>query len=265
MADKYTKKFVFPKTINLLLPLLVLAVVGGATYVPVVVGLGMSPENTDVGYQPEQPVPYSHALHVGQLGLDCRYCHTTVDQAAFAAVPPVQTCMTCHTNVKKGSPQLANLQTAWDSGKPLNWVTVHDLPDFSYFNHSSHVTKGVSCVECHGRIDHMGEEGVYQAKNLSMGWCIDCHRKTENVLRPRDQVTNLGWKVADLANAAPGTESHDVYQELMKIKSAEPRPDKGPKAGEMPAITQLDLGKYLQGKYKIRDHQYLTSCSTCHR
>lgn len=257
MADKYTKKFVFPRTINLLLPILVLLVVGGASYVPIVAGVGMSPENTDVGYQPEQPIPYSHALHVGQLGLDCRYCHTTVDQAAFAAIPPAQTCMNCHTNVKTESAKLRPLYTAWNSGKPIPWVTVHDLPDYSYFNHSAHVNKGVSCVECHGRIDHMGEEGVYQAKNLSMGWCIDCHRNTEKTLRPRDQVTNLGWTIDKLPLAEPGTESHAVYQELMKEKDAHPEHPK--------EITQLDLGKYLQAKYKIRDHQYLTSCSTCHR
>ncbi|MGC4030878.1 MAG: cytochrome c3 family protein [Tepidisphaeraceae bacterium] len=257
MADKYSKKFVFPKTMNLLLPLLVLAAVGGATYVPVVAGIGMSPENTDVGYQPEQPVPYSHALHVGQLGLDCRYCHTTVDQAAFAAIPPVQTCMNCHTNVKKESPKLQPVRDAWTTGKPMNWVTVHDLPDFAFFNHSAHVNKGVSCVECHGRIDHMGEEGVFQAKNLSMGWCLDCHRSTEKVLRPRDQVTNLGWKVEDLATAPKGSESFEIHEALLKHKAEHPEEPK--------EITQLDLGKYLQSKYKIRDHQYLTACSTCHR
>lgn len=257
MADKYTKKFVFPRTINLLLPLLVLAVVGGATYVPVVVGIGMSPENTDVGYQPEQPIPYSHALHVGQLGLDCRYCHTTVDQAAFAAIPPAQTCMNCHTNVRKESDKLKPLHTAWETGKPIPWVTVHDLPDFSYFNHSAHVNKGVSCVECHGRIDQMGEEGVYQAKNLSMGWCLDCHRNNQNVLRPRDQVTNLGWTIDKLPLAPEGSESKAVYDALVAEKAAK---NEDPKT-----ITQADLGTYLQSRYKIRDKQYLTSCSTCHR
>jgi hypothetical protein len=252
MADQLTNKFVFPKTANLLLPLIILLVVFGGIYVQAVVPLGMSPETTDVGYQPVQPIPYSHALHVGQLGLDCRYCHNTVDQAGFAAIPPVQTCMNCHTNIRKDSPKLAPLHQAWDSGQPVKWVTVHDLPDFSYFNHSAHVNKGVSCVECHGRIDHMGEEGVHQAKNLSMSWCLSCHRNPENVLRPRDQVTNLGWKVEDLSLSQPGTESFQVFKDLQAQYNTD-------------QITQPMLGKYLLTKYGIRDHQYMTSCSTCHR
>lgn len=257
MAEKLTNKFVFPKSINLLLPILVLLVVGGGMYVPVVATIGMSPENTDVGYQPTQPIPYSHALHVGQLGLDCRYCHTTVDKASFAAIPPAQTCMNCHTNIKKESPKLAPLHAAWDSGQPVKWVTVHDLADFAYFNHSAHVNKGVSCVECHGRIDHMGEEGVHQAKNLSMSWCIQCHRNPENVLRPRDQVTNLGWTVDKLSLSDPGSESFKIFKALQAKNTAD---------GKDPnVITQLELGSFLKVQYNIRDHQYMTSCSTCHR
>ncbi len=251
MAEKYTSKYVFPKTANLVLPLLVLLVIGAGTYMPVVVGLGASPENTDVGYQPIQPVPYSHALHVGQLGIDCKYCHNTVDKAAFAAIPPTQTCMNCHTNVRTESPKLAPVRESWITGKPLEWVKVHDLPDYSYFNHSAHVNKGVSCVSCHGRIDHMGEEGVYQAKNLSMGWCLDCHRNPEQALRPKDQVTNLGWTPDQLKLAEPGTESFEILQE-MKLEPNE-------------AVTQEKLGSFLKQKYQIRDHQFMTSCSTCHR
>lgn len=252
MAEKYTSKYVFPKTANLLLPILLLLVVGGATYVPTVVGLGASPENTDVGYQPQQPVPYSHALHVGQLGLDCRYCHNTVDKAGFAAIPPVQTCMNCHTNVRTASTKLEPLRQAWDAKKSVPWVKVHDLPDFAYFNHSAHVNKGVSCVECHGRIDHMGEEGVHQAKNLSMAWCLECHRDPAKVLRPKDQVTNLGWKPADLALAKPGTESFQIYQDLKSKYKTD-------------TITQDMLGEHLHKKYGIRDTTFMTSCSTCHR
>ena len=254
MAEKYTSKFVFPKVVNLLLPLLVLGVVGAATYVPVVGGLGLSPENTDVGYRPHQPVPYSHALHVGQLGLDCRYCHTTVDKAGFAAIPPTQTCMNCHTGVKTQSPKLQAVRDSWTSGKSIPWVKVHDLPDYAYFNHSAHVNKGVSCVSCHARIDHMGEEGVHQAKNLSMAWCLDCHRNPEHHLRPKDQVYNLGWTVKDLETSPEGTESFRVFKELQ---------------GKYPGqeITQVMLGSFLKGsdQYKIRDHQFMTSCSTCHR
>lgn len=253
MAEKITSKFVFPKTINLLLPVLVVIVLGLGAYVPVVVGIGMSPEATDVGYQPIQPVPYSHALHVGKLGMDCKYCHNTVDQAAFAAIPPTQTCMNCHTNIKTTSQALAPVRESWATGKPVEWVKVHDLADFSYFNHSAHVNKGVSCVECHSRIDHM--EVVYQAKNLSMSWCLDCHRNTQDHLRPVDQVTNLGWKLEDLfdpAKTKPGTPSFQIAQDL---KAAHP--------GE--TITQTLLGQHLKDVYKIRDVQFMTSCSTCHR
>ena len=253
MAEKYSNKFVFPKTLNLLLPLLVLGAIGAATYVPVVVGIGASPENTDVGYQPIQPVPYSHALHVGQLGLDCRYCHTTVDQAAFAALPPTQTCMNCHTGIRTNSEKLAPVRESWRTGRSIPWVEIHDLPDFAYFNHSAHVNKGVSCVSCHARIDHMGEEGVYQAKTLSMSWCLECHRNPEGALRPKDQVTHLGWVPADLAQADEGTETFRVYQELRK------------KYPDMKEFTQKELGDYLKTDYKIRDHQFMTSCSTCHR
>ncbi|HEX8342069.1 MAG TPA: cytochrome c3 family protein [Tepidisphaeraceae bacterium] len=258
MAEKYTNKFVFPKTINLLLPLLVLGAIGAATYVPTVLGLGTSPETTDVGYNPSQPVAYSHALHVGQLGLDCRYCHTTVDKSGFAALPPTQTCMNCHNAVRTNSEKLAPVRDSWKTGKSIPWVEVHDLPDFAYFNHSAHVNKGVSCVSCHARVDHMADEGVYQAKSLSMGWCIDCHRKPEEHLRPKDQVTNLGWTPADLARADAGTESARVYDALQKAHPG------------MKEFTQKEVGELLRGPgdaggYQIRDRHFMTSCSTCHR
>jgi hypothetical protein len=255
MAEKYTSKFVFPKVANLLLPLLVLSVVGAATYVPVVATLGLSPENTDVGYQPVQPVPYSHALHVGQLGLDCRYCHTTVDEAGFAAVPPTQTCINCHAGIRTNSPALQAVRDSWETGRSIPWVKVHDLPDYAYFNHAAHVNKGVSCVSCHGRVDHMDGSGVHQVKNLSMGWCIECHRNPEHHLRPKDEVTNLGWTPADLQHAAPGTESFRVFKVLQEKYNTND-------------ITQAMLGEYLksgEGGYKIRDHQFMTACSTCHR
>ncbi len=265
MAEKYTSKYVFPKTANLVLPLLVLLVIGGATYMPTVVGLGASPENIDVGYQPTQPVPYSHALHVGQLGLDCKYCHTTVDKAAFAAIPPTQTCMNCHTNVRKTvkdagnnevrNPKLAPVFESWETGKSIAWVKVHDLPDYSYFNHSAHVNKGVSCIECHGRVDHMGEDGVYQAKNLSMAWCLECHRSPEKALRPKDKVTDLAWTAEDLIKSEPGTESFDILKELQDKHQLKPDDQ----------VTQQMLGEHLKKKYGIRDTQFMTSCSTCHR
>jgi hypothetical protein len=161
-------------------------------YLVILVWYGASPRTTDVGYAPVQPIPYSHALHAGQLGIDCRYCHNTVEVAAHAAIPPTQTCMNCHAKIRTTSPKLVALRESYTTGMPIPWVKVHDLPDYAYFNHSAHVRRGVGCVECHGRVDKM--EVVYQAQPLSMGWCLDCHRNPEPRLRPVDQVTNMAWQ-----------------------------------------------------------------------
>jgi len=218
-------RFVFPRLANYLLPVIVLMALGGAAYMPVFVGVGFSPKTTAVGYQPQQPVPFSHEQHVGQLGMDCRYCHTTVENAAFAALPATQTCMNCHTAIRSDSPRLEPVRQSWATGKPVEWVKVHDLPDYAYFNHASHVNKGVGCVSCHGRVDQMAV--VRQVAPLSMSWCLDCHRAPEQHLRPVDQVTNMSWRPPD---------------------------------GD-----QLKLGLKLKEEYKIRDSFYMTACSTCHR
>ena len=160
-------------------------------YVVAVVYWGGSPETTDVGYCPPQPIPFSHAVHAGEMGLDCRYCHTSVERAAFAAVPPTSVCLNCHATIATDSRKLEPLRESAASGVPVRWVRVHDLPDYVYFDHSAHVTRGVSCVSCHGRVDRM--EQVYQAKTLSMGWCLDCHRNPAPHLRPREFVTDLDW------------------------------------------------------------------------
>lgn len=226
-----TDRFVFPRLANYALPLLVVAIAGGALYVPLIVGFGFSPMATDVGYQPEQPVPYSHALHAGQLGIDCRYCHSAVDQADHANIPATQTCMNCHTAIKSESKALQPVRDSWVTQQPVEWIRVHDLPDYAYFNHSAHVNKGVGCMSCHGRIDQM--EVVYQDQPLSMGWCLDCHRSPEKHLRPIDQVTNMSY-------VAPGD----------------------PKNAKE---NQLSLGLKLKAEYGIRGEAYMTSCSTCHR
>jgi len=194
MADKDTSRhFVFPKWSNLLLPAIVLAAVGTPPLLGILVPLVGSPTTLNVGYRPVQPVEYSHELHVNQLGMDCRYCHTTVDQAGFAAIPPTQTCMNCHHAILKDSEKVLPIREAWQSGMPIEWKKVHDLPDYSYFNHSVHVHAGVSCVECHGRVDQMDEKGVYTVENLSMSWCLECHREPEPRLRPLDKVYDLAW------------------------------------------------------------------------
>ena len=184
----------FPKSVNrlplqIIVYLLVLSgiVTAGATYY-------MTPKYTRVGYAPVQPVPYSHALHAGQLGIDCRYCHSFVEKSGFANLPSAQTCMNCHSQIKTTSPLLAVVRASYATGQAVPWVQIHRTPDYVYFNHSIHIARGVSCLECHGQINHM--ETVEHAKPLSMGFCLDCHRDPASHLRPRDQVTNLDWHPA---------------------------------------------------------------------
>ncbi|MEP0814682.1 MAG: cytochrome c3 family protein [bacterium] len=182
---------IFPAWFDRLVRIFGLVFVGGAVYILVLWIFLVSPKTTRVGYQPEQPVPYSHALHAGKLGMDCRYCHTTVEETAQAAIPPTQTCMNCHTTIWKDSPKLLSVRESYATGMPIKWVRVHNLPDFVYFNHSAHVTRGIGCVSCHGRVDKM--ETVYQKNILTMGWCLDCHRNPEKHLRPKEFVTSMDW------------------------------------------------------------------------
>jgi len=151
-----------------------------------------SPEYTDVGYRPTQPIDYSHKVHAGDLGIDCRYCHTTVEISASANIPPTQTCMNCHTLVKPESEKTAPLLASWQTGKPIEWVRVHMLPDYAYFDHSTHISVGVGCVSCHGNVAEM--EKVTQVEPLSMSWCLDCHRDPSEHLRPISEVTNMKWE-----------------------------------------------------------------------
>ncbi len=181
----------FPAWIDRIKPLAGVGLFAGSLYVVAVLYYGGSPETWRVGYSPEQPVPFSHALHAGQLGMDCRYCHTTVENAAMAAIPPSATCMNCHKQIAPASRKLLVIRDTYASNASVPWIRVHDLPDYVYFNHSAHVTRGVSCVSCHGRVDQMQQ--VYQAKPLSMSWCLDCHRNPDPHLRPPEFVTDLDW------------------------------------------------------------------------
>ena len=138
-----------------------------------------------------KPIPFSHKLHAGELGMDCRYCHNTVEHTQHAAIPPTETCMNCHAQIHPQSEKLQPLFKSYETGEPIEWVRVHDLAQFAYFNHSAHVTRGVSCVECHGRIDTM--EVLYQHESLSMGWCLECHRNPVPHVRNPDLVTQLDW------------------------------------------------------------------------
>ena len=154
-----------------------------------------SPKYTDAGYRPAQPIPYNHKTHAGNNGIDCRYCHTSVEYSAQAAIPPLQTCMNCHTMIRTESDTIKTMTASYVSGEPIQWVRVHNIPDYAYFNHSIHIAKGVGCASCHGRVDQM--EKVEQVQPLSMGWCLDCHRNPDQHLRPLDQVTNMEWQPSD--------------------------------------------------------------------
>jgi len=152
----------------------------------------ISPYTQQVGYAPAQPVPYSHKLHAGDLGMDCRYCHVGVERSPVAMVPATATCMNCHTQIKPESERLLPIRESAATGEAVEWVRIHHVPDFVYFNHSVHVNAGVGCESCHGRIDQM--EVVHQAKTLAMGWCLDCHRAPQKYLRPVEEVTTMGYE-----------------------------------------------------------------------
>jgi hypothetical protein len=151
-----------------------------------------SPEFTDVGYQPEQPVAYSHALHAGELKIDCRYCHYTVERAPVAVVPATSVCMNCHQLVARDRPTLAVVLASAGDGKPIHWRRVHDLPQYARFDHGAHLAAGVGCSSCHGDVAAM--EVVTQVEPLSMGWCLGCHRDPDPHLRPRDRLTDTAWR-----------------------------------------------------------------------
>lgn len=144
----------------------------------------------------QQPVQFSHKHHVGDDGIDCRYCHTSVETTASAGMPPTQTCMNCHSQIWADSPYLEPVRASFRDNKPIEWERVHDLPEYTYFNHSIHVAKGVGCSTCHGQIDNM--PAVYQENTLQMEWCLACHRNPEKFIRPKSEIYNMKWQDADL-------------------------------------------------------------------
>jgi len=153
------------------------------------------PEYTRVGYQPTQPVAFSHQQHVGQLKMDCRYCHTHVEESPHSNVPTTQTCMQCHSLVAAQSPKLAAVRESWQTGDPIDWLRIHKVPEYVYYNHAVHVRRGVGCTNCHGKLNEMPV--VYEDKPLSMGWCLNCHRNSEKYLMPADQVLNPDYVPKD--------------------------------------------------------------------
>ena len=214
------------------------SIVGAALLAGLLLGLvyelGNSPWVTRQNVAREQPIQFSHERHVAGNGIDCRYCHTSVEQSRFAGIPPTKTCMNCHSQIFSNSPFLEPVRTSFNSNTPLRWVRVHDLPDFVYFDHSIHVNKGVGCTTCHGAVDKMPL--MYQASSLQMQWCLDCHRNPEKNVRPREAVFRVDYQQPSSSN--PVT------------------------AGGATFTDQMELGKALVAEYQI---QKLTSCSTCHR
>jgi cytochrome c7-like protein len=184
----------FPRRVNTIVMVsIVLLVVLMAGLIGLMVALDRSSWVTRVGATRQQPIPFSHELHVSGNGIDCRYCHLSVETAAFAGIPSTRTCMNCHTQIATSSQALEPLRASATSGTPLQWTRVHDLPDFAYFDHSIHVKKGVGCSTCHGRIDQMPV--VQQEASLQMDWCLDCHRHPERYVRPRSEVFLMNYRV----------------------------------------------------------------------
>ncbi len=180
---------IFPKWTNRIpvylgigIPVLLVSIIIGIWYY-------FSPKFLAVGYEPEQPIAFNHQLHAGQMGIDCRYCHSGVEKTSFAPLPPTETCMGCHNKVKKDSPRLKVLHENYKNKTPIPWVHVYSLPRYSHFDHSAHLTAGVGCVTCHSRVDTM--EVVSLASPLSMGWCLECHRNPMPNIRPQNQLTNM--------------------------------------------------------------------------
>ena len=222
---------IFPKATNIVLikASIALQVVG------VLATLGVwyyfTPKYSRVGYEPVQPVAFDHTIHVGQLGMDCRYCHSYVEVSGHSNFPATQTCMNCHRDIQKNNPKLQPVRDSWATGQPVAWVQIHHVPDYAYFNHSAHVNRGVSCVSCHGKVNEMTV--VYEDKALSMGWCLQCHRNPAEFVRPiaaakpgeQSPIFNLNW-------TPPGKES------------------------------QSDIGKKLVHDWKINPPK---DCAGCHR
>jgi hypothetical protein len=255
--------------------------------------LQRSPWVTRQGQRPDQPVPFSHKHHVEGLGLQCQYCHTQVEKAAYAGIPPTKTCINCHAQIWTNADLLEPVRQSWATGASIQWIRVHDLPDYVYFNHEIHVNKGIGCASCHGRVDEMPL--MYQQNTLQMEWCLNCHRNPAVNLRPTSEIYNMAW--AGPSNDKPvwctSTVKGGATAQNVSCTTTDPSGSSGkgpevamlqanteangPTASDVPPLgitlpasyekftNQMDLGKYLTSQYHIRDPQQLSSCETCHR
>ena len=255
--------------------------------------LQRSPWVTRQGQRPDQPVPFSHKHHVQGLGLQCQYCHTTVEKSSYAGIPPTKTCINCHAQIWTNAQLLEPVRASWATGQSLAWTRVHDLPDFVYFSHEIHVNKGLGCSSCHGRVDQMPL--MYAQNTLQMEWCLDCHRKPSKNLRPTTEIYNMAWEapaedrpvwcaVNGEKDGVPTAEAVScVLQDPLGSGPQKPQvaslqlPAKKGLAGDvagagvpLPAnykkfTSQDELGQFLLQQYRIRAPRDLMSCEVCHR
>jgi len=225
-----------------------LGVVGTLLTAAVVTYFGMHNRVTDVGYRPQQPVPFSHKLHVGELGIKCVYCHAGVERSAHSPIPTVSTCMGCHLVVKAESPRLALVREAYETGKPLEWRRVHKLPDYVHFSHARHIRAGIDCASCHGPVERMGV--VSQVAPMHMGWCLNCHRNPEKYIIPARPISGIfSWAEAQ-------------QQEVTSVQIAESQPVVNPPYGlwQTPVPAQVIPGVPTP-KLPGRGPE---NCSSCH-
>jgi Cytochrome c7 and related cytochrome c len=208
------------------------AIIFGTFVSYLTMGYDRSSWHSGVGERKNQPVPFSHEHHVRGLGIDCRYCHTSVESSHFAGMPSTKTCMTCHSQIWTNAALLQPVRDSWLNNRPIEWQRVHNLPEFVYFNHSIHVAKGIGCSACHGEVDTMPL--MYQVNSLQMQWCLECHRNPEKFIRPRTEVYNLHYDPTTDKNLPPELQNQEA------------------------------LGKKLVADYHIHKEQ-MTNCSICHR
>jgi hypothetical protein len=254
--------------------------------------LQRSPWVTRQGQRPEQPVPFSHKHHVQGLGLQCQYCHVTVEKSSYAGIPPTKTCMNCHAQIWTNAQLLQPVRDSWATGQSLVWTKVHDLPDFAYFSHEIHVNKGLGCSTCHGRVDMMPL--MFAQNTLQMEWCLDCHRNPAKNLRPTGQIYNMAWEgpkedspvwcsVGDSKTGVPTAQSVNCVTKEPTGAGPEMASLELPLHGAkglasdvagaaLPApvsytkfTSQMELGHFLEKNYHIRTPRELTSCEVCHR
>ncbi|MDE1155983.1 MAG: cytochrome c3 family protein [Acidobacteriaceae bacterium] len=253
--------------------------------------LQRSPWVTRQGQRPDQPVPFSHKHHVQGLGLQCQYCHTTVEKSSYAGIPPTKTCMNCHAQIWTNAALLEPVRQSWATGKSIPWIRVHDLPDYVYFNHEIHVSKGIGCASCHGRVDEMPL--MYAENTLQMEWCLNCHRNPAKNLRPVSEIYNMAWEgpsaenpvwcaatgkpgaTAGAVNCVTGEHVPGASPELALVQGMSQGSGVGATYSDAPQLalpvsykkftSQQELGRFLLDKYHIRTANELSSCEVCHR